>query len=801
MWFRSVHPISIPPDGLPDVAWKPGSDPTFYRYLRAHYDSQAQNFMQIIKYAFRAVATSIPMPAGRLSGFRSTIFRVLLLVGGLQACTSPPAPVSLRDGLVINEPTTFAAGTYVLPGKDSLNQPVIIIEGNDLELDFSDVELIGNEDRTRPDTYRGVGILVRNSQNVKLKNLKIRGYKVALMAENVDSLQIENVDLSFNYRPRLYSLWERENLVDWLSYHDNEADEWLRYGAGIYLKNCNRPRIDHCVISQNQNALLMTGCNDGRITNNTFNFNSGLGIGMYRSSRNEIMHNRLDWNVRGYSHNIYQRGQDSAGILCYEQSNDNVFAFNSATHSGDGFFLWAGQTTMDTGEGGCNGNLLYANDFSHAPTNGIEVTFSSNRIIGNRMEECRYGVWGGYSWETEIIGNTITDSQYGVAIEHGQNNEIRANLFENDTTGIRLWQRDEQPADWGYAQARDTRSRDYLVAANQFVGVTKPISIEKTGPGQLVNNEFYRSPLPASGLGDNWEVKDNFIATRVRPDSVIDLETLNLSDLPAPLLHAQDVKLPLGHPKGRRYILVNEWGPYNFEYPSVWLRDIKEDEYIFLLLGPTGNWKAKDGSGFLSIVPKTGTFPATVRARRAADSQDLSLEFEFIGEAFTDQFGRENRRGNGYLFPFYRFEPMVEWDVKWYAYDEVTDPITQYEAFQGLKKKRPLAGEQVKTLGYRWWGAPHEKVPADRFATFASTKLTVLPGKYRFTFTSDDGLRVYLDGKRIIDHWDIHEATIDTIDLDLEGEHVLEVENFEGGGMGSLDFHMEKVRQPESDVQ
>ena len=107
----------------------------------------------------------------------------------------------------------------------------------------------------------------------------------------------------------------------------------------------------------------------------------------------------------------------------------------------------------------------------------------------------------------------------------------------------------------------------------------------------------------------------------------------------------------------------------------------------------------------------------------------------------------------------------------------------------------------MKTLGYRWWGSPHEKVPADRFATFASTKLTVLPGKYRFTFTSDDGLRVYLDGERIIDHWDIHEATIDTIDLDLEGEHVLEVENFEGGGMGSLDFHMEKVRQPESDVQ
>src|SRR5687768_18079716 len=32
------------------------------------------------------------------------------------------------------------------------------------------------------------------------------------------------------------------------------------------------------------------------------------------------------------------RGQDSAGILCFEQSSDNLFAENSATHGGDGFF-------------------------------------------------------------------------------------------------------------------------------------------------------------------------------------------------------------------------------------------------------------------------------------------------------------------------------------------------------------------------------------------------------------------------------------------------------------------------------
>jgi hypothetical protein len=75
----------------------------------------------------------------------------------------------------------------------------------------------------------------------------------------------------------------------------------------------------------------------------------------------------------------------------YEQSNHNLFYKNSVTHGGDGFFLWAGQSTMDTGEGGCNDNLVLANDFSYAPTNGVEVTFSRNKILKNRIFEVIMG--------------------------------------------------------------------------------------------------------------------------------------------------------------------------------------------------------------------------------------------------------------------------------------------------------------------------------------------------------------------------------------------------------------------------
>ena len=125
------------------------------------------------------------------------------------------------------------------------------------------------------------------------------------------------------------------------------------------------------------------------------------------------MHNRIDWCVRGYSHGFYNRGQDSAGLLMYEQSSNNVVAYNSVTHGGDGLFLWAGQSTMDTGQGGANDNLFYRNDFSHAPTNGIEATFSRNTFLDNRVEEYWHGVWGGYSYDSWWSDNTFARNTEG----------------------------------------------------------------------------------------------------------------------------------------------------------------------------------------------------------------------------------------------------------------------------------------------------------------------------------------------------------------------------------------------------
>ena len=285
------------------------------------------------------------------------VFTIILLQASSLKAAEPPV-IELKAGMVINSSVQVKKGKYLLNGYDSLNKPVILIKGNNIIVDFNNAILQGSKNKLLPNEFYGLAILVEGN-NITLKNAGISGYKVAVMAKNCIDLTIENCNFSYNYRQQLQSNWQHEDVSDWMSYHHNENDEWLRYGAGIYLKDCDRFVIKNNTITGGQCALMIMRCNDGMIADNDFSFNSAIGIGMYRSSRNNILHNKLDFNVRGHSQGFYNRGQDSAGILVFEQCNDNVFAYNSVTHSGDGFFLWAGQTTMDTGEGGCNNNYIY----------------------------------------------------------------------------------------------------------------------------------------------------------------------------------------------------------------------------------------------------------------------------------------------------------------------------------------------------------------------------------------------------------------------------------------------------------
>ena len=240
-----------------------------------------------------------------------------------------------------------------------------------------------------------------------------------------------------------------------------------------------------------------------KVYDNDFSFNSGWGIALWRCARNVISRNAVDFCVRGYSHGVYNRGQDSAGIFVFEQNNENVFAENSVTHGGDGFFGFAGREALgEIGEHpvewykrrGNTDNLLIGNDFSYAPAHGIENTFSfgnkylKNRIVGNAI--C--GVWAGYSRETLIAGNEFEGNgemgygleRGGVNIDHGGDNLILHNSFVRNKCGVHLWggaNPDFDKRNW--AKANGYASTGSVIAGQHLRGRQRRVPLPRTGRG------------------------------------------------------------------------------------------------------------------------------------------------------------------------------------------------------------------------------------------------------------------------------------------------------------------------------
>ena len=763
---------------------------------------------------------------------------LLLSFAASSFLTAQSPEISLKKGLVIKESCRIKPAPYQLSGDTAdvfireytFRQPVITIQGNNLNIDFQNAELNGAMPGQLPNTFYGLAILVKG-KNISIKNARIRGYKVALLADGAENLTIENCDFSYNYRPRLRSIREREDFSDWLSYHHNEKDEWLRYGAGIYLKKCVGATVKGCRATGNQNALLMSGCTGGLVYNNTFHFNSGLGIGLYRSNRNRVMHNQLDWNVRGYSHGIYQRGQDSAGILVYEQSSNNLIAFNSATHSGDGLFLWAGQTTMDTGEGGCNDNYIFGNDFSYAPTNGVEVTFSRNRVQGNYIADCTYGIWGGYSYESVIFANMIVGCKTAIAIEHGQKDTIKQNIFQDDSTGIHLWSRETQPGDWGYALKRDTRSRDNLIDRNVFLNTRRPLKIGGTQQtavnGENLFQDFEQlleTPKPNEKLifwrNEIYGTADEIAGVWKEP-AIAAAKSLNFSyesepenpyaplniaygELAEPdsLPDGMMAGLMPGFPRGRQFILIDEWGPYDFRRPIAALdtiarSDAGRDQYTITLIGPAGDWAITEMQGVAAKSQTAGRIPETITVERDPASDLLRLQFEFSSpQVVTTVFGEKIPPGKPYKFEFQRFEKKPDWQVKFFDFDAFNGLGGDAGALlAGARQMKPLAEKTTRDLAFAWWGSPAEGVKEDRFATYSSAEFDIAPGKYSLELTSDDGARLYLDGQLLIDNWDIHEPETDEVNVVLSGHHRIEIVHFDAGGFSTLDFRIAPGRE------
>jgi Right handed beta helix region/PA14 domain len=586
---------------------------------------------------------------------------------------------------------------------------------------------------------------------VTVKGGKVGGFKGCVVAQDCEGVVLDGVAFDGWYGMRLLSNTAYEDESDWLSAHHNDAGEWIKnYGGAVSLTNCREIEIKGCKGRHGQNGVLLTRCEKGEVWDCDFSFLSGWGLGMYRTSKMVVSHCMFDYCVRGYSDGVYWRGQDSSGILMFERCCDNLFAENSATHGGDGVFLFAGLDTVDEGNafkrgekdaGGCDRNVWWKNDFSYAVANAIEATFSrDNWALSNALNGShQHGVWGGYSSRMVMMGNVIERTQGGgVSIEHGQENVVAENQIEGNEVGVELWWSENKGLDEGvYGQNRDTKSRDTWVYGNAFGRNGKDLTSRMTTGLRMGGNSF-------DGRGD------------------MKLERAKIEGGEATAwMTGRDGKSASGELTDGT---VRAW-------------DGKEPEWA----RKARAWKCPEVKGKLVVF-----------AKERGETQGLNTIV--MGEWGPWDFRAKEPRPKAKL-PGGLLRDVV-WEGTWWSWKGGPDPREKEGEWRKLSEKA-LVTKRCGNWVDPWGGDAEVKkvVGGDHFGMRGVSDVEVKEaGKYRVVVVSDDGVRVKVDGKKVVENWTWHAPTRDEGVVELGvGKHTVEVEYFQIDGAWALSLEMTKA--------
>jgi hypothetical protein len=102
------------------------------------------------------------------------------------------------------------------------------------------------------------------------------------------------------------------------------------------------------------------------------------------------------------------------------------------------------------------------------------------------------------------------------------------------------------------------------------------------------------------------------------------------------------------------------------------------------------------------------------------------------------------------------------------------------------------------TLAFDWGqGTPGRAIPSDSFSARWTRRLNFDAGTYRFHVLVDDGVRVWLDSRLIVDAWSDHDSVNLTADYTLaQGSYTIKVEYYERIGNARVWVWWEKVADP-----
>ena len=648
------------------------------------------------------------------------------------ATVQEPAQAPFAEGHhTIGEEASLATTTLLGEHRAQGTPAALVIKGvRHATIDLSALVLRGCADGTARDQMEGTGILVSDCVGVTIRGGVVRGYKVALRLERCVGVEVAGLAVPEGRAMRLRSSDCAEDEADWLWPHKNDEDEWARtYGAAVSVVDSRGIKLHDIRVRNMQNGIQLVRTHNSLVWDCDASFLSGWGLALYRSSGNTVAHSRFDWCVRGYSHERYWRGQDSAGILLFERSSDNLVWRTSATHGGDGVFLFAGRDLVEgrareRGEldpSGSDRNTFAECDLSFAVANALECTFSDDIwAIRNRLDGAHmHGVWGGYSRRLVVLDNSIQGTLGpGIAVEHGVDCAYVGNALVRNATGLKLWW-DEDPELVGgpFGQARDTRSIGALVLANRFRANALDLDCTRT---QLAfsGNDYEHDERSAPWFESAAMHKATGVP-RWREDGC--QAGLFEGVEPQWLQRARSWTAPVGLPgtprrkaerEGLETIVMGEWGPWDFE------------------------------SGEPRPAPRE------------------------VGGLL---------RG-------------MNLDARWFSWQDGPDPRTDLEGWRRLAEQPDYAAIVALSCDLVSLPEVEQIVRRPRWGLVAKGQFRIHKDQLlTLSVTSDDGVRVRIDGRVVLDDWTWHAPKTDEVLLGLKaGEHELQLEYFQIDGAQAL---------------
>ena len=236
------------------------------------------------------------------------------------SCKKNTTNIRLEEGMIISESVTVLADTFRINSNEKLEKPAILIQGNNIIVDFQGAVLIGSNNKKLPNEFYGLGILVQG-KNIEIKNLNLQGYYLGILATQADSLKINNSNLSYNFRCKNGN----KNKIYACSQPIDSKFGKIR-AAGLIVNHSQNIVLDNNKITHNNTGVILATEVTAKIYNNKITFNLNAGIVDLGNHNLEVMHNYINWN----------RGP---GFTCSSNSQNLVIAYNSMAQNVRNLFL------------------------------------------------------------------------------------------------------------------------------------------------------------------------------------------------------------------------------------------------------------------------------------------------------------------------------------------------------------------------------------------------------------------------------------------------------------------------------